>query len=93
MSERGKRGAAESAKRFERDFDPDRELPPLDSIEAAARWYEVIGRAVSTERISDRSAAQMNRAVDGFVKAQGALNSEDAERLRSLLTELRKRSA
>ena len=89
MSERGRAGGLATAAKHAATFDADTELPPLDSVEAAGRWYEIIARAVSGGRITDKVAAQMTKAVDGFVKVQGHLTAEKAEELRRILDELK----
>ena len=74
-----------------RGLDPH-ELPPLATHNDAMRWLDILGRAVSCHRLSDRSAQAAIKAVDVWLKAHGeSVVAKDVDELRAALDGLRKR--
>lgn len=67
------------------------ELPPLESPQAAARWTEVVGRAVATGRLSASQGHAMLRAVSEFLRAHDA--GDVAERMEALRNQVEKLKA
>ena len=56
------------------------------------RWLDILGRAVSSQRLSDRAAQAAIKAVDVWLKAHGAgVVANDVAELREALEALRKR--
>ncbi len=68
MSEQGRKGAKVTAKRLKA---PALELGPLESHEDAKRWLQIIGRAVLSREVTDRSAQAAIRSVEAWLKAEG----------------------
>ena len=68
---------------------PD-ELPALDSPQAAERWLEEVGRAVSTGRLGHQEGRAIVGAVQQWLKAHEAGHvAERLEELAGRLDELR----
>ena len=62
-------------------LNPD-DLPTLDGPQTAARWLDVVGRAVATGRLGHREGATVVRAVEAFLRAHEAGSmSDEIERL------------
>ena len=66
-----KAGHATAKKYKAAGLKPD-ELPSLESLEAAQEWLEIIGRAVTTGRLTDKAARAAIQAVREWVQAEGA---------------------
>jgi hypothetical protein len=88
MKRLGLRGGMKA--RGPRGLDPG-DLPALDTPEAAARWLDVVARAVATGRLGYREGVAIVRALDVFLKAHdhGVVSQEVAE-LRAALAEWKK---
>ena len=91
MLERALKGGAATAAKHRRTFDADK-LPALDSIESAQTWLEAIGRAVAGGDLSDRQANSCTKVIEVWIRSKGALDSEQGDELRRVLSELRKRA-
>ncbi len=90
MRQRGIAGGRATAEKFRRVFDADR-LPRLTTPEDAQVWLEAIARAVGAQQLTDRQANAMTKALETWLKSRSALDAEQAEKLRTLLDELKKR--
>jgi len=88
--EAARKGGKATARKLKRKgLDPD-ELPPLDSPQAAERWLEEIGRAVSTGRLGHHEATAAVRAVREWLRAhsEGEV-AEEVEELRKLVEDVK----
>ncbi len=87
MRRRALKGAI--ASRRAKGLAPD-ELPALDSPQAAERWLEEVGRAVSTGRLGHQEGRAIVGAVQQWLKAHEAGHvAERLEELAGRLDELR----
>lgn len=83
LREAARKGGRINARRFRQDDQlEDRDLPPLDSPQAASKWCEVAGRAVATGRLSHNQAKAIVRAVREFLRSHEA--GEVAEKIDTL---------
>jgi len=66
------------------------DLPPLETHRDAKMWLEVVGRAVATGRLSDRSGQAVIRAVSEWVKAhEGELTAHVVDDLQEEVKRLK----
>lgn len=69
-------------------FDQDL-LPPLDSLDAAQKWLEVVGRARAQGLLTHSDVSAYARLVSEWVKTQGArFVNEEVQRLQARLREI-----
>jgi hypothetical protein len=91
MSEIGKLGAEATRKRFSvKGLEPG-ELGPLESIEDGKRWLRIAGEAVATGRITDRQGNAITKAVEAWLKADGAITKAELDEIKAMADEVKKR--
>lgn len=91
LREAARKGGEATAKKLQREGLQEEELPPLDSPQAAARWLEVVARAVATGRLGHHEGRTVVRAVREFLRAHDAGRlSERLDNLMDALAEWRR---
>lgn len=75
-SQARRQGGLRTAAKASRGLDPD-DLPPLDGPHAAAEWCAIIGRAVTSGRLSSAQAQAGMRSVSEFLRAHEASALKD----------------
>lgn len=88
------RGGKETRKRYGADGLRDEELPPLEDVEAAERWLEIIARAVGAGRLSYKDGTAMVKAVKEFLRARERREAleKQLEEVKDQVAELRRSS-
>jgi hypothetical protein len=67
------------------------DLPPLVDHDAAEKWLEIVGRAVTIGRLGDRDANACIRAVEAWLKTRGEkLTTEVVDDLKEEIDRLKK---
>lgn len=91
MIRRARKGGAVTAENFKRDGVREHELGPLDTLEDAQRWLQILGGAVAAGRITAKDASTAVNAIRVWITAEGErLTAEVVDELRGEVAELRK---
>jgi len=94
LSRQGTKGGEATSAKHKLPGMSDDELPPLQSHEDAKEWLEKIGRAVLTQKITDRTASAAIRGVSEWIKAhEGQLTAKVVDELQNEVDRLKKELA
>jgi hypothetical protein len=89
MSELGRLGQEAIQRKAAAKGITEEELGPLETLDDAKRWLEVIGKAVAQGRLSDRAGGTVVRAVSEWVKAfESGTSAEMYQSLKKKLAHL-----